>query len=130
MNVNESILCLFLGKYRTRANKGRGLYSKNIFWPILAANNRERLLFKNCFSQQLKIDIEMTFTLRWLPSNWNEWIWFVVAYSFQQYQTIDINKSDTNAIQLNEYNEMSTCTVPSWYLREEDPYVVFSNHGQ
>ena len=33
---------------------------------------------------------------------------------------LNLIKSDTNAIQLNKYDEMSTCTVPSWYLREED----------
>ena len=38
--------------YRTRANKERGLYSKNIFWAILEANNQERLLFENHFSHQ------------------------------------------------------------------------------
>ena len=38
--------------YRTRANKGRGLYSKNIFWAIIAANNQERLLFENYFSHK------------------------------------------------------------------------------
>ena len=43
--------------------------------------------------------------------------------SLQQYQTIDINQKGHHAIQLDKYNEMST--VPSWYLREEDPYVVF-----
>ena len=43
--------------------------------------------------------------------------------SLQQYQTIDINQRGHHAILLNKYNEMST--VPSWYLREEDPYVVF-----
>ena len=42
--INQGII-----KYRTRANKGRGLYSKNIFWPMIAANNRERLLIKNYF---------------------------------------------------------------------------------
>ena len=36
--------------YRTRANKGRGLYTKNIFWTMIAANNQERLLIKNYFS--------------------------------------------------------------------------------
>ena len=36
--------------YRTRVNNGRGLYSKNIFWPMIAANNRERLLIKKYFS--------------------------------------------------------------------------------
>ena len=35
--------------YHTRANKGRGLYSENIFWPMIAANNRERLVTKNYF---------------------------------------------------------------------------------
>ena len=35
--------------YCTRANKGRALYSKNIFWLILRANNRERPLFENYY---------------------------------------------------------------------------------
>ena len=37
--------------YRTRANKGRGLYSKYIFWLTIAANNRESLLFRIFFCQ-------------------------------------------------------------------------------
>ena len=44
-------------EYRTRTNKGRGLYSKNIFSLILAANNRERLLFEKYFSQQSKTQL-------------------------------------------------------------------------
>ena len=35
--------------YRTRANKWRANYSKIIFWEIAAANNQERLQFKNYF---------------------------------------------------------------------------------
>ena len=42
-------------KYRTGANKGRGLYSKKIFWAILAANNQERLIFENYFSHQFSL---------------------------------------------------------------------------
>ena len=38
--------------YISTANKGRGLYSKNIFWAIIAAINQERLLFEINFSQQ------------------------------------------------------------------------------
>ena len=45
--------------YRTRANKGRGLYSKNIFWAIIAAINQERLLFENNFSQQFSLYTQM-----------------------------------------------------------------------
>ena len=41
--------------YRTRANKGRSLYTKNIFWAILAANNQERLIFENYFSHQFSL---------------------------------------------------------------------------
>ena len=41
--------CNICINYHTRANKGRGLYSKNILWPVIAANNRERLLIKNYF---------------------------------------------------------------------------------
>ena len=44
------------GVYRTRANKGRGFYSKIIFWPNSAANNQERLQFENYFLDlQLRI---------------------------------------------------------------------------
>ena len=46
---------IFLAIYRTRANKGRGLYSKNIFWAIIAAINQERLLFENHFSHQFSL---------------------------------------------------------------------------
>ena len=41
-------------RYRTRANKGRGLYSKNVFWAIIAAINQERLLFENHFIHRIK----------------------------------------------------------------------------
>ena len=41
-----------INAYRTRANKRRGLYSKNIFWAIIAAINQERLLFENNFFPQ------------------------------------------------------------------------------
>ena len=43
-------------EYRTRANKGRGLYSKNIFWLMIAANNQERLLIKKYY---LDINVPM-----------------------------------------------------------------------
>ena len=54
--------------YRTRANKGRGLYSKNIFWAILAANNQERLLFENYFSHQFSLYMQ----IRDNKKNWVE----------------------------------------------------------
>ena len=40
--------------YRTRANKGRADYSKIIFWEIAAANNQERLQFKNYFMSNIE----------------------------------------------------------------------------
>ena len=36
-------------KYRTGANKGRGLYSKKILWSIGAAYKQERLQLKKNF---------------------------------------------------------------------------------
>ena len=48
---------VILIKYRTRANKGRGLYSKKIFRLILAANYRERLLLKNYFPTTFTLSV-------------------------------------------------------------------------
>ena len=64
--------------YRTRANKGRGLYSKNIFLAIIAAINQERLLFENNFSQigdwhrsALTLVAKWQLIYCWGSINWN-----------------------------------------------------------
>jgi hypothetical protein len=54
------------------------LYSKNVFWPMIAANNRERLLIKNYFpvNRSLHAIVKLTwidlFSFCWLASNWVE----------------------------------------------------------
>ena len=46
--------------YRTGANKGRGLYSKKIFWSIGAAYKQERLQFKKKFLKKINLLIHKT----------------------------------------------------------------------
>ena len=49
-----------ISKYRTGANKGRGLHSKKIFWSIGAAYKQERLQFKKNFLKKINLLIHKT----------------------------------------------------------------------
>ena len=77
---HQNVHCKYSAKsnYHTRANKGRRWYSKNIFWPMVAANNWERLLIKNYLSTNevyqslfLKHSNHLEFLAVHIYWNWN-----------------------------------------------------------